>query len=217
MSTQFPKVGQFVTPGEVLFACKQGAGPIAAGSGAYNANGFICASLCGNMQRSGSIIWVDNALQRALGHHAHENLVSVEAIAERSSSLITLKVGDLVTARVTQIDRTRANLDILCLDGEPLAERYTAILPQTSMKSVVSEVRRSYRPGDVVVAKIISMGDAKKYVVTTASDELGVVQAYSAAAGAEMKPMDFKRMQCPVTGTIEEREVAKPVWLNSST
>ena len=194
------RLGEIVTPGQVLTKNSS----LMAGSGAYPANGVICAGVCGRVRTSRGVIFVESAFK-----NRRETLAGGAA----GTSVTTLKVGDLVTARVTRIDRTRASLDILCLEGEPLAERFAATLLQSAMKSVVSEVRRSYRPGDVVVAKILSLGDAKRYMLTTASEELGVIQAYSAAAGAEMEPVDFKHMRCPVTGVVEEREVAKPVCM----
>ena len=40
-----------------------------------------------------------------------------------------------------------------------------------------------FRPGDIVRAEVLSLGDARSYYLTTAKNELGVVYARSAAAG----------------------------------
>ncbi len=38
---------------------------------------------------------------------------------------------------------------------------------------------KSYRPGDIVLAKVMSLGDSQSYLLTTAENELGVVIATS--------------------------------------
>ncbi|EOA98486.1 3'-5' exoribonuclease CSL4-like protein, partial [Anas platyrhynchos] len=45
------------------------------------------------------------------------------------------------------------------------------------------EVYKSFRPGDIVLAKVISLGDAAQsnYLLSTAENELGVVVARSEA------------------------------------
>ncbi|XP_056386218.1 exosome complex component CSL4 isoform X2 [Hyla sarda] len=71
------------------------------------------------------------------------------------------------------------------------------------------EVYKSVRPGDIVVAKVISLGDAQSnYLLTTAENELGVVVAHS-EAGATMVPISWCEMQCPKTHMKEPRKVAR--------
>lgn len=38
---------------------------------------------------------------------------------------------------------------------------------------------KSFRPGDIVMARVISLGDAQSYLLSTAENELGVVIATS--------------------------------------
>ena len=40
---------------------------------------------------------------------------------------------------------------------------------------------KCFRPGDIVIARVISLGDAQSYLLTTAENELGVVIATSEA------------------------------------
>ncbi|KAL4179646.1 hypothetical protein AMTRI_Chr13g121110 [Amborella trichopoda] len=51
-------------------------------------------------------------------------------------------------------------------------------------------------------------GMIRAYYLSTAKNELGVVSAQS-AAGATMIPISWIEMQCPQTGQIEQRKVAK--------
>uniref|UniRef100_A0A3B3DKM2 Exosome component 1 n=1 Tax=Oryzias melastigma TaxID=30732 RepID=A0A3B3DKM2_ORYME len=70
------------------------------------------------------------------------------------------------------------------------------------------EMHRSFRPGDIVLAKVISLGDVQSnYLLTTAENELGVVVAHSDAA--QMVPISWCEMQCPQTHTKEFRKVAR--------
>ena len=43
------------------------------------------------------------------------------------------------------------------------------------------EIYKSFRPGDVIMAKVLSLGDAQSYYLTTCENELGVVFAKSVA------------------------------------
>ena len=43
------------------------------------------------------------------------------------------------------------------------------------------QVYRSFRPADVVLAEVISLGDARSYLLSTARNELGVIFAESEA------------------------------------
>ena len=71
------------------------------------------------------------------------------------------------------------------------------------------KIYNSFRPGDIVKAEVISLGDARSYVLSTAKNELGVIFATS-VAGATMIPISWQEMQCPKTKSIELRKCAKP-------
>lgn len=47
------------------------------------------------------------------------------------------------------------------------------------------QIQASFRPGDVVRAEVLSLGDARSYHLTTAKNELGVVYAKSVAGTLE--------------------------------
>lgn len=67
---------------------------------------------------------------------------------------------------------------------------------------------KCFRPGDIVVAKVLSLGDAHSYILSTAENELGVVIATS-EAGATLEPISWCKMKCPKTMAEEFRKVAK--------
>lgn len=66
-----------------------------------------------------------------------------------------------------------------------------------------------FRLGDIVKAKVLSLGDARSYYLSTAANELGVVYA-TAEDGAPLLPISYQEMENPQTGETEKRKVAKP-------
>ena len=48
------------------------------------------------------------------------------------------------------------------------------------------EINKSFRCGDVVIARVISLGDTNSYFLSCAENELGVVIAYSEAGNLEI-------------------------------
>ena len=74
------------------------------------------------------------------------------------------------------------------------------------------EMYKTCRPGDILLARVISMGEASSgYLVSTAENELGVVLARSAESGAKMVPISWTEMQCPKTLGKEFRKLAKVI------
>jgi exosome complex component CSL4 len=71
------------------------------------------------------------------------------------------------------------------------------------------KIYTSFRPGDIIRAQVISLGDARSYYLSTAQNELGVIFAKS-IAGETMIPVSWQEMQCPKTKVIEYRKCAKP-------
>ena len=81
------------------------------------------------------------------------------------------------------------------------------------------QVPACFRPGDVVRARVLSLGDARSFYLTTAADDLGVVFARSESSGLPLvaiadpeggvgSQQQQQQMRCPVTGAIEKRKVA---------
>lgn len=67
-----------------------------------------------------------------------------------------------------------------------------------------------FKPGDVVKAVVLSLGDGSNYYLTTARNDLGVVFAKSeGGAGDSMVAIDWETMVCEKTGVVEKRKCAK--------
>lgn len=71
-------------------------------------------------------------------------------------------------------------------------------------------IASSFKPGDIVRAAVISLGDQSNYYLSTGRNELGVVVART-DSGDLLYPKSWKEMICSRTGIVEERKVAKPI------
>ena len=121
-------------------------------------------------------------------------------------------VGDVVTVRVMRIQPRLATVDILCVGESALREACTGLIRREDVRPIGGEpveVYRSFRPGDIVLARVLSLGDARAYYLTSSEPELGVVLARS-SEGAIMTPVSWKEMECPQTKAREPRKCAKP-------
>ncbi|KAJ0013770.1 hypothetical protein Pint_20320 [Pistacia integerrima] len=187
---------EMVTPGEVLGKATE----VKAGKGTYVAkhNGFVYASLTGLLRTVSPP--PESPDQRptveVTGHKAHG------AVPEP---------GSVVIARITKVMARMASADIMCVGPKSVREKFTGTIRQQDVRATEIDkvdMHLSFRPGDIVRALVLSLGDARAYFLSTAKNELGVVSAESAAGGT-MVPISWTEMQCPLTGQIEQRKVAK--------
>ncbi|KAK9369546.1 hypothetical protein V1509DRAFT_619772 [Lipomyces kononenkoae] len=123
-------------------------------------------------------------------------------------------VNDIVLVRVLRINPRQANVAILVVgDSHSSTDEYGGIIRAQDVRETEKDkvkIQSCFKPGDIVRARVISLGDGTNYYLSTAANDLGVVFAISEASGAPMYPLDWKSMRCPVSGTIEERKCAKP-------
>ena len=52
----------------------------------------------------------------------------------------------------------------------------------------------SFRPGDIVLAKKISLGDSRRYHLSTADNYLGVIRAICSKSGETMMLINWREM-----------------------
>ncbi|CAG0879594.1 unnamed protein product [Darwinula stevensoni] len=121
--------------------------------------------------------------------------------------------GSIVTARVTSVNPRFCKCKILCIEDTVLKEPFRAIIKKEDVRATHKdkvELYKCFRPRDIILARVLSLGDALSYLLSTAENELGVVIAHS-EAGAAMVPVSWTEMQCPKTFMKEPRKVAKVV------
>lgn len=159
------------------------------------------------------------------------------------SRFIVPTPGSTVLGRVTRVSPRQANVSILVVDGRPCAPGdwsacgytnhaagedptgadFTGVIRVQDVRATEKDKVRMgdcFRPGDIVRATVISLGDARSYFLATSANHLGVVYALPAPtpgalhaqSGSEtpMVPISWQEMQDPVTGLVEKRKVAKP-------
>lgn len=184
-----------VCPGDVLCA----AADAAAGPGTHVAGPNICASFIGT-------------LRQAPADPASKLQKPVVEVVRRGLQQGTPKPGDVVTARVTRINPRLASLDILCVGDLPLDTTFTGVIRVQDVRLTEIdkvEIHNCFRPGDIVKAEVLSLGDQRSYYLGTAKNELGVAYAKHPASGTPMVPVSWQEMRCPKTRAVEKRKVAK--------
>lgn len=187
---------QVVTPGELLGRATE----LKVGKGAYVAphNKTIYASLTG----------LRRILPPLTG--SADQRPTVEVIGHKAHGPVP-EPGSVVIARVTKVMARTASADIMCVGPKSVREKFTGIIRQQDVRATEIDkvdMHLSFRPGDIVRAVVLSLGDARAYYLSTADNELGVISAES-SSGASMVPISWTEMQCPLTGQMEQRKIAK--------
>ncbi|KAL3423265.1 3 -5 exoribonuclease csl4 [Phlyctema vagabunda] len=122
------------------------------------------------------------------------------------------EVNSTVLCRVTRITPRQASVAILVVGETVLDGEWQGLIRVQDVRATEKDkvkVFESFRPGDIVRAVVISLGDQSNYYLSTASNHLGVIMATSEAGNA-MYPVSWKEYKDPETGASESRKVAKP-------
>ncbi|CAM6085114.1 unnamed protein product [Calypogeia fissa] len=200
--------GEYKTPGEVL----GWASDYVAGSGTYVRNQKVYASVVGRQRVLPSPPDSNDQIFSEFVVNLLNSVFkpTIEVRRERERGAVP-EPGAIVTAKITKIQPRTASADIVCVGLQAIKEKFTGIVRQQDVRATEIdkvEMHTSFRPGDIIRAEVLSLGDARAYYLSTAKNELGVVSATS-DAGVEMVPVSWQEMQCPVTGQKEFRKVAK--------
>ncbi|KAG7661301.1 CSL4 [[Candida] subhashii] len=95
-----------------------------------------------------------------------------------------------------------------------LGENFRGVIRSQDIRATERDkvkVVECFKPGDIVRAMIISLGDGNNYYLSTARNDLGVVFAKSCGgAGGLMYPVDWMHMIDVKTGLVEMRKNANP-------
>lgn len=188
-------IGSTVAPGDRLGNLRQ----VTPGEGTYARGGHVFSSLVGTLELSSND---DNAC-----------IVSAKSSKPLATKHV-LKVGQLVLGKVQRIMLQQVSLELVAAGGGGiLSAAVEAQIRREDVRPSATEdlkLDTCFVPGDVVLARIVAMGDTRRYLLTTAEPELGVVRAVSSKTQTPMQAVSWKEMQCPDTGRKEPRKVAKP-------
>ncbi|KAK5580697.1 hypothetical protein RB653_000721 [Dictyostelium firmibasis] len=208
MSQTTSTTNDIITPGQRL--CKES--DYISSEGTYIHKGYIYSSVLGFKH-----IIKRNINENTVNNNNNENENQVEnnkdyivVLKEREPGILP-EIGSIVTVQVLRINPKLASVAILCVGTKALKETFNGVIRIQDVRATEIdkvEIYKSFRPGDIVLAQIISLGDSRSYYLSTAKNELGVVFAQS-VAGSTMIPISWNTMQCPKTKTKEFRKVAK--------
>jgi exosome complex component CSL4 len=197
------QVNSTVAPGDRIGNVKQ----IRPGVGTYAKRGHVYATVVGTL-----------TLSSPSDEHP---IVSVHlAPGRKNASTKVLSVGQIVLGKVTRVVLNQTVVEIVAAQGVGALRNYTpeGSIRQEDVRAGASEQVQLYdnfRPGDVVLCRIVSLGDSRRYYLSTAEPELGVVRATCDKSGKKMIPISWKEMQCPETNVKELRKCAKPKNLSA--
>ena len=188
-------LGATVAPGDRLVAAR-GWTP---GPGTYLRQGYVYAATAGTLEESSS---------------QQPKVLTVNP--NKLASLQVIRVGQVVLCRVVRLLLQQASVDIVAVEGlGELGYAYEAVIRREDVRKTTTttdiiHMTQAFRPGDLVVARVLSLGDTRRYFLSTAEPQLGVIHAVSARSGQVMMPISWKEMECPETGEKEARKCARP-------
>lgn len=123
------------------------------------------------------------------------------------------EIGSWTIGRVMNINERQAKVSMMSINGGILQQPLLGVIRREDVREMEKdsvEIFDSFRPGDMVRAHVISLGEGQMYVLSTAANELGVVMAHC-GCGQPMVPVSWCEMQCRETGEREKRKVAKVI------
>ncbi|KXZ47854.1 hypothetical protein GPECTOR_32g466 [Gonium pectorale] len=143
----------------------------AAGEGVYERDGYLLAAVVGRQR-----------VEQPEGG----GVKPVLHVTPRGALPLVPKPGDVVTVKISRVAQTNTNALIMCVGRQALSTEFKGVIRQQDVRA--TEIDRvvmydCFRPGDIVRAEVVSLGDARSYYLSTAKNELGVVYARSAASG----------------------------------
>ncbi|KAF5561781.1 CSL4-core component of the 3'-5' exosome [Fusarium phyllophilum] len=141
-----------------------------------------------------------------------EELATISVARHGHKREILPDVENIVLARVLRLMPKQAIVAIQQVGDTVLQTEWQGVIRVQDVRATEKDkvkIYESFKPGDIVRAQVISLGDQANYYLSTASNELGVVMATS-EAGNDMVPISWKEYRDPETGICEPRKVAKP-------
>ncbi|XP_066923491.1 exosome complex component CSL4-like [Clytia hemisphaerica] len=165
-----------------------------AGEGTYIRNGFIYSKLCG---------------KKEINTKAGADKPTICVV--RSGQNIVPEVNTVAMCKVINNNPRFSKVNILSVGGTSLKGTFKGIIRKEDVRATQKDTVKmyeSFRPGDIVLARILSLGDSQSYFLSTAENELGVIYACS-ESGYSMIPISWCEMQCSHSGKKEHRKVAK--------
>lgn len=189
-------VGSTVVPGDRIASVRS----VAPASGTYAMAGIVYAAAAGRL-----------VLNKVEENGSYS--VSVEPPNQGLASAKVLSVGQIIIGRVARITNQQAVVTVSATSEGVVQEPHEGVIRREDVRSGASEqvkMMDSFRPGDYVVARIVAQGDVRRYFLSTAEPELGVLLAVSSTSGKPMISLSSKEMGCQDSPEKELRKCARP-------
>ncbi|SPO21303.1 related to CSL4 - exosome core component [Ustilago trichophora] len=253
--------GRLLLPGQPLSVATASKPQLELGLGTYSRGDYILSSLVGYESRTPSTSSSSAFTSKAPSPSTKGEVVSIRGVENR---FVVPRPESIVIARVTRVTPRQAYLSILIVDGQPCGSSsstsstfvqsglgnhaagegegvdFQGVVRSQDVRSTEKDkvkLADCFRPGDIVRAQVISLGDARSYYLSTEGNNLGVIYATSATSasstaaegegegantmtglggagwnisGNPMVPISWNQMIDPVTGVVENRKCAKP-------
>ncbi|KAJ1834293.1 hypothetical protein LPJ63_002081 [Coemansia sp. RSA 2711] len=193
-----------VTPGRRLGLAEE----YEAGSGTYVRNGLIYASILGTKIIQPTADTTAEETSDKTSDTPAKPLVFVE---RKNAKFAIPAIGSEVLCKVVRMNPRAASVAIMMVGSVPCQEDFLGTVRVQDIRATEKDsvqMINSFRPGDIVRAEVISLGDQRSYYLATTKNEHGVVFAQS-TAGNTMIPISWEEMQDPKTRDIEKRKCAK--------
>ncbi|KAF3062586.1 Exosome complex component CSL4 [Trichoderma lentiforme] len=185
----------------------------APGPGTHIYEGSIVSSLLGNVAVTAPAKAPGPAKRlNKITAPSVEELATISVIRRGRKREVLPDVGNIVLARVVRLMPKQAIVVIQQVGETVLQTEWQGVIRVQDVRATEQDkvkIHESFKPGDIVRAQVISLGDQANYYLSTASNELGVIMATS-DIGNDMVPISWKEFKDPETGVSEPRKVAKP-------
>lgn len=196
-------------PGTILGPASK----LAPGAGTHVHEGNVVSSLMGQVTVTASSKAPGPAKRlNKITAPAAEELATVSVSRHGHKREILPDVNNIVLARVLRLMPKQAIVVIQQVGDTVLQTEWQGVIRAQDVRATEKDkvkIYESFKPGDIVRAQVISLGDQANYYLSTATNELGVIMATS-EAGNDMVPISWKEYKDPETGISELRKVAKP-------
>jgi exosome complex component CSL4 len=142
-----------------------------------------------------------------------DNVVSVVAHASSSSSAQdrSIDVSDRVHGRVVKVMTNQVIVEVLAVNNIELRTASKGVIRREDVRTTETDqilMQDCFRPGDIVIAAVTSLGDQRQMYLSTADSSLGVRFANSKSSNTALIAISSSKMKDPVTGVEETRKVA---------
>jgi exosome complex component CSL4 len=217
-------LGSTVVPGDkigrIIVDSATGAEKImlSAGPGTYIRGGQIYSSMVGTLRGSHIAAHSDDVTTGTSSARIATIMLQVEPSRGFFAQQDVLSVGQVVLGRVVRVQSSQqqAIVTILAVQNveKILSHHPEGVIRKEDVRTSATEkqiqIQNSFRSNDLIIARILSLGDSRRYFLSTQEPSLGVIHAISSVSQKPMIPISWKEMECPETGVKESRKCARP-------